>query len=121
MFELLEYPSQKITLSKKSLSSCLPELDVFDVCLAAETAVVEVGGGLEVTHPQDLLLLVPPSLLLHYLALQGAQLLQFAVAFGAVRAAHPRRLQLVVLFQQPSLFCIDIGQVEILKIFRNPF
>ena len=42
-----------------------PELDVLDVGLAAAEAVlvVEVGGRLEVGHPQDLLLLVAAALL----------------------------------------------------------
>ena len=81
----------------------LPELDVFDV--GWRTAVAVLIGVLhcEVAHLEDLLLLVAPALLLHDLALQGAQLLQLAVAFGAVRAAHSRRLQLVVLFQQTGL------------------
>ena len=41
-----------------------PELDVLDVGLAAEAVlVVEVGGRLEVGHPEDLLLLVAAALL----------------------------------------------------------
>ena len=41
-----------------------PELDVLDVSLAADAVlVVEVGGRLEVGHPQDLLLLVAAALL----------------------------------------------------------